>query len=124
MIEFKNSKGIFQQIADNLCDRILSGEFKVGDKVPSVREQAANLGVNHNTIMRTYSELQRDEIITNKRGIGYFVAEKAPSQILKVRRQEFFEQTLPEIIHQVDLLKITKSDVKLLITKLEENENQ
>jgi DNA-binding transcriptional regulator YhcF (GntR family) len=69
-------------------------------------------------------ELQRAEIITNKRGIGYFVAENASTQILEIRRREFFEQTLPEIVHQVELLKITKSDVKPLITKLEENENQ
>ena len=62
-MEFKSSKGIFQQIADNLCDRILFGEFKAGDKIPSVREQAANLGVNHNTIMRTYMELQQKDII-------------------------------------------------------------
>ena len=123
-MEFKNKKGIFQQIADNLCDRILSGEFKVGDKVPSVREQAVTLGVNHNTIVRTYNELLRDEIVINKRGIGYFVAEQAHEQIRNVRRQEFFEQTLPEIIYQVDLLKIRTSDVEELITKLKENENQ
>lgn len=123
-MEFKNSKGIFQQIADNLCDRILQGEYNVGEKIPSVREQAAKLGVNHNTIMRTYAELQREDIISNKRGIGYFVDENAPARILAVRRQEFFEFTLPELIDQVGLLKITKSDVKTLITKLEENENQ
>ncbi|TAJ11681.1 GntR family transcriptional regulator [Marinilabiliaceae bacterium JC017] len=123
-MEFKSSKGIFQQIADNLCDRILSSEFKVGEKVPSVREQAANLGVNHNTIMRTYLELQREGIIANKRGIGYFVAENAPDKIVEMRRQEFFEQVLPEFTHQVEMLKISKSDVVTLITKLEENENQ
>lgn len=124
MIEFKNTKGIFQQIAENLCDRILSGEFLAGSKVPSVREQAANLGVNHNTIMRTYTELQRDEIIFNKRGIGYFVSENALEQIKSVRRKEFFEHNLPEIEHQVNLLKITISEVETLIQKLKENENK
>lgn len=124
MMEFKSSKGIFQQIADNLCDRILSGEFPVGEKVPSVREQAATLGVNHNTIMRTYMELQRDDIISNKRGVGYFVAENAPKKIIEMRKREFFEQTLPEFLHQIEVLKIAKSDVSLLISKLDENENQ
>jgi len=124
MVEFKSSKGIFQQIADTICDRILSGTFTVGDKIPSVREQAATLGVNHNTIMRTYSELQRDEIISNKRGIGYFVAEKATEKIMTMRRKEFFDFTLPEIIKQVELLQIKKTDVKELITKLNNNENK
>lgn len=124
MMEFKNSKGIFQQIADNLCDRILSGKLQVGDKIPSVREQATILGVNQNTIMRTYTELQRATIITNKRGIGYFVADNAPNQILEVRRKEFYEHLLPDFIHQLELLKITKKDLSDLISKLEENENQ
>lgn len=124
MIEFKSSKGIFQQIADNLCDRIVAGEFGVGEKIPSVREQAGELGVNHNTIMRTYNELQRDGIIENKRGIGYFVAEQAPEKISELRKKEFFEQYLPEFYHQVDVLKIKKTEVKTLINKLEENENQ
>lgn len=124
MMEFKNTKGIFQQIGDNLCDRILSGKLEAGEKIPSVREQAAKLGVNHNTIMRSYTELQRTEIITNKRGVGYFVAENAPDKIMEIRRKEFFEQTMPDFIHQLELLKITKKDVTDLISKLEENENK
>jgi GntR family transcriptional regulator len=123
IMEFKSSKGIFQQIADNLCDRVLSGELKEGDKVPSVRDQAAGLGVNHNTIMRTYLELQREEIISNQRGIGYFVAKDALKRIRELRKQEFFEQMVPEFIHQVDVLKIRKSEMNLLISKLEQNEN-
>lgn len=124
MIEFKNTKGIFQQIADNLCDNILSGKFKVGDKIPSIREQAASLGVNHNTIMRTYTELQREEIIFNKRGIGYFVAETAHQQITASRKKEFFNHALPELEHQVTLLKVKLSEVESLIEKLKQNENQ
>lgn len=123
-MKFKSSKGIFQQIADNLCDRILSGDFNAGDKVPSVREQAANLGVNHNTIMRTYMELQRKDIIENKRGIGFFVKDNASDMILESRREDFFKQIVPEFIYQVELLKITKSDLKQLILKLDKNENK
>jgi len=123
-MEFKDSKGIFQQIADNLCDRIVSGEFSPGEKLPSVREQAACLGVNQNTIMRTYSELQRDDIINNKRGVGYFIGENAVSKILKTRKQDFFDQILPEFMHQIEILKISKTEVLPLITKLEENENK
>jgi len=123
-MEFKDSKGIFQQIADNLCDRIVSGEFSPGEKLPSVREQAASLGVNQNTIMRTYSELQREDIINNKRGVGYFIGENAANKILKTRKQDFFEQILPEFMHQIEILKISKTEVLPLITKLEENENK
>ncbi len=117
-MEFRDSKGIFQQIADNLCDKIISGEYPVGSRIPSVREQAAAVGVNHNTIMRTYMELQRENIITNQRGIGFFVTEEAPQQIIHLRKEEFFNQHLPEFVRQVKLLNLSRSELQPLFDQL------
>ena len=117
-MEFRDSKGIFQQIADNICDKIISGEFPVGSKIPSVREQAAAMGVNHNTIMRTYMELQREKIITNQRGIGFYVSEEAPVQIINLRKEEFFNHHMPEFIRQVKLLNLTPDELKPLFDQL------
>lgn len=118
-MEFKDKKGIYQQIGDNLCEMILSKQLETGTKIPSVREQAANLGVNQNTIMRTYSELQREGIIENKRGIGYFVSTEAGKIIMKGRKQEFFDSALPEIIKQIKLLKLTKEELKDLLDAIQ-----
>lgn len=120
-MEFKDTKGIFQQIADNICDNIISGEFPVGSKIPSVREQAAAMGVNQNTIMRTYMELQRDNIINNQRGIGFFVSDSAPQQIINKRKAEFFDVHLPEFMRQVKLLHLTKEELKPLFDQLNKN---
>ncbi len=117
-MEFRETKGIFQQIADNVCDKIISGEFPVGSKIPSVREQAAVMGVNQNTIMRTYMELQRDNIISNQRGVGFFVTEEAPDQIIGIRKQEFFKHQLPEFIRQIRLLHISHEELKPLFDQL------
>ena len=113
-MDFKSSKGIFQQIADNICEKILSGELEAGAKLPSVREQAALTGVNQNTIMRTYTELQREEIVANKRGIGYFVSDDAAEKIRAGRKEEFFETVLPEFIKQVEMLQLTAKDLEPL----------
>lgn len=120
-MEFKDTKGIFQQIADNICDKIISGEFPAGSKIPSVREQAAAVGVNQNTIMRTYMELQRENIINNQRGIGFFVSNSAQQQIINMRKKEFFEVQLPEFIKQVKLLNLTKEELAPLFDQLIEN---
>ena len=53
MMEFDNNKPIYVQIADNICERVLSGEFKPGDRIPSVREWGARIGVNPNTVARS-----------------------------------------------------------------------
>lgn len=120
-MEFKDTKGIFQQIADNICDKIISGEFPAGSKIPSVREQAAAVGVNQNTIMRTYMELQRENIINNQRGIGFFVSNSAQQQIINMRKKEFFEVQLPEFVKQVKLLNLTKEELAPLFDQLIEN---
>ena len=76
-MEFKNNKSIALQIADNLSERILNGAIAIEEKIPSVRELAAEMGVNPNTIVRSYAELQSKNIISNQRGIGYFVSNEA-----------------------------------------------
>ena len=118
-MEFKENKGIYQQIGDQLCEQILTEQLQVGQKIPSVREHAATIGVNQNTIMRTYTELQRAGIIENKRGIGYFVAKDATLIIQKTRKTVFFQNTLPEVIKQIKLLDISKVELKSLFETLD-----
>jgi DNA-binding transcriptional regulator YhcF (GntR family) len=109
---FTNDKAIYIQMADRLCDEILSGVYKDDDRIPSVREYAVLLEVNTNTAVKAYEQLAREEIIYNKRGLGYFVTPGARKQILKVRKQEFMKERLPELFRQMQLLGITLEDVK------------
>ena len=109
---FTNDKAIYIQMADRLCDEILSGVYKDDDRIPSVREYAVLLEVNTNTAVKAYEQLAREEIIYNKRGLGYFVTPGARKKILKVRKQEFMKERLPELFRQMQLLGITLEDVK------------
>lgn len=103
-MDFHSDKPIFLQIAESISDRILSGQLKGEDRIPSVREYGAEIGVNPNTMMRSYEKLTADGIIYNKRGIGYFVAPDAREQILSVQRREFLEKDLPAIKQRLQLL--------------------
>ena len=109
---FSNDKPIYIQMADRLCDEILSGVYQDDDRIPSVREYAVLLEVNTNTAVKAYEQLAREEVIYNKRGLGYFVTSGAKKQILKVRKQEFMKDKLPELFRQMQLLGITLGDVK------------
>ena len=109
---FTNDKAIYLQMADRLCDEILSGAYKDDDRIPSVREYAVLLEVNTNTAVKAYDELSRANIICNKRGLGYFVTPGAKKQILKERKREFMKERLPELFRQMQLLGITLEDVK------------
>ena len=111
-MNFNNSdKAIYMQIADRLCDEIISGKYKDDDRIPSVREYSVLLEVNTNTVVKTYDYLAREEIIYNKRGLGFFVTPGAKDHILKFRREEFMQQTLPEVFRQMRLLGIGINEV-------------
>lgn len=89
---FSDNKPIYLQITDGIMDSILGGEYDAGARLPSVREYAAKVEVNANTVMRSYDWLQQQMVIFNKRGIGFFVAEDAVDRILEMRRHIFFKE--------------------------------
>ena len=110
---FSNDKAIYVQMADRLCDEILAGKYQDDDRIPAVREYSVLLEVNTNTAVKAYDELARENIIYNKRGLGYFVTPGAKKQILKERKKEFMKERLPELFRQMQLLGITLEDVKV-----------
>lgn len=105
-MEFRDNKAIYLQIADYVCEHILLGKWEAGEKVPSVREMAVELEVNPNTVMRTYELLQTKEIINNKRGIGFFVADEAMSNVKAYRKTQFMDDELPVVFRNMYLLNI------------------
>jgi DNA-binding transcriptional regulator YhcF (GntR family) len=84
--------------------RILSGEWMECERIVSVRELAAEVGVNPNTVMRSYEKLDADGIIFNRRGIGYFVADGAKEHIKQLERQKFIDEELPKLRERLALL--------------------
>ena len=121
-MDFKSSKGIFLQIADNLCRQILDGTLKPGDRVPSVRDLAAEFEVNRNTVMRTYSNLEEAGIFENKRGIGFFISENANKLVRIGEKNDFFSYDLPEFIIKVKLLRLNSADLNDLLTAIHNND--
>ncbi len=109
---FTNDKPIFQQMADRLSDEILANVYHDDDRIPSVREYAVTLEVNTNTAVKAYEQLARENIIYNKRGMGYFITPGAREQILKERRQAFLKQQLPELFRQMKLLGLNLKDIE------------
>lgn len=106
-MDFKESKAIYLQIAERICDEILLGLFEADQRIPSVRDYAANVEVNANTAMRAYDYLQSQGIIYNKRGLGYFVAPDARSLILSLRRDTFLKEEADYFFKQMYMLGIS-----------------
>ena len=110
-MNFKESKAIYLQIADRICDEILLGQYNEEERIPSVREYAGLVEVNANTTMRSYEYLQSRDIIFNKRGIGYFVSPGAKELILSLRRETFLKDEVEYFFKQLHTLNISIEDL-------------
>lgn len=121
-MDFKSTKGIFLQIAENLSHQILEGLLKPGDRVPSVRDLAAEFEVNRNTVLRTYALMDSEGLFDNKRGVGFFVSDKALEIIRASEKEEFFKNELPAFIQKIKMLQLTSKDLVDLINQLKNNE--
>ncbi|CAH1191187.1 HTH-type transcriptional repressor YtrA [Paenibacillus auburnensis] len=85
-IEFDNNQPIYLQIMNYLKGEIITGKLKPGDKIPSVRELAAELQINPNTVQRTFQELEREEIVETRRGMGRYVTGKEET-IMNIKKE-------------------------------------
>ena len=113
-MEFNGNKSIYLQICDEICERILTGELESDMRIPSVREYGAEIGVNPNTVMRSYEKLTSDNIIYNRRGIGYFISQDAKQIVLQAMKKDFLENEMPQIIKKMHLLGISIEELQVI----------
>lgn len=106
-----SDKPIFIQLAEVIKTRIIDNVWRSNDRIPSIRELAAEFEVNNNTAMHTIETLARENIIYQKRGIGYFVTQDAKDIIRKQRHLQFNQEVLPILKKSMQQLDISKEDL-------------
>lgn len=110
-MEFRDNEAIYLQIAAHVSDNILTGKWRAEQKIPSVRDLAVALEVNPNTVMRSYEFLQQQEVIFNKRGLGFFVSPDADKMVKEYRKEHFMKEELPVFFRTIAMLGIKMEDI-------------
>ena len=111
-MDFNDNKPIYLQLADQIMDEVAANDISDSKRLLSVREYAANVGVNANTVMRTYTWLQQEEVIYNQRGIGYFYSPGARDKVREIRRRELMEKEIKVFIERLISADISPDDFK------------
>ncbi|MBA9084386.1 DNA-binding transcriptional regulator YhcF (GntR family) [Fontibacillus solani] len=121
-IEFDNNLPIYLQIMNYIKREIVTGKLKAGDKIPSVRELAAELQINPNTIQRTFQELEREAVVETRRGLGRYVTSEE-SKIMTIKK-EMAGDLLEHFIHGMQELGFTNQDIAVIVAEAVKVENQ
>jgi GntR family transcriptional regulator len=111
-VEPRDSQAIYLQIADLMCENILSRAWKPGERIPSIRETAEARQVNPNTVMRTYAYLEDRGIIRNQRGVGFFLCDDAYAVTWTLKKESFQRRDLPRMFRIMDLLRIDFDELR------------
>ena len=122
-MEFNEPRGIYLQIADQICVRILQKEWNVNERIPSIRELAVELAVNPNTVTKSYQVLLDREVIINQRGKGYFVSGGAAAKVLSLMKTEFIQEELPRLVRAMNVLGIDIKELENYLRQIDSTQS-
>lgn len=112
-IDERDNRPIYHQVADGIKTLIAAGELRKGSTLPPVRQVAADLGVNQNTVAAAYRELQKEGLIRVRHGSGA----KVVSQVLANKDDERAEERLRAVLADLVLSGRTRSEVLALVNE-------
>ncbi|MBQ4542108.1 MAG: GntR family transcriptional regulator [Clostridia bacterium] len=110
---FSNDKPIFLQLADVIKSDIVSGKFKITEKLPSVRDFAFLYGVNPNTVQKALQILEDDGLIVTDRTNGKFVA--GSTEKIEAQKSKTITQEIDLFIEKMKSLGLGLDEIKNLI---------
>lgn len=116
MIQTDN-RPIYVRLADQICDRILMNEYLELSRIPSVREYAVSQQVNPATAARAFEILERNGIVFNKRGLGFFVSQEAKSIIRSMRMQTLLSEESKLFFSRISVIGITPKQLREMYSK-------
>lgn len=107
--ELKNDRPVYIQLIEEIELRIVSGVYKSGTQLPSVRELAAEAAVNPNTMQKALSELERGGLVYSKRTSGRFITEDV--QLIKNTRKNLANSEIDDFIQKMKNLGFEPDEV-------------
>lgn len=115
---FNDDRPIYIQLMEQIQLRILSGVYKVGEKLPSVRDMASDASVNPNTMQKALTELERTGLVFSQRTSGRFITED--SSMIKDIRDNLAKNQIEKFLHSMEEIGYTKKETIELIENLAE----
>ncbi len=115
---FTADKPVYLQIAKRITGLVLSGEYKSGEQIPSVRQLALEAAVNPNTVQHAFSYLEDEGIIISQGTLGRFVTEDLT--VIENCRKKMAEQMINEFVKNIEPLSFGKETLlKMIGEKIE-----
>lgn len=114
--DLSSDKSVYLQLMDIIKQKILTGEYKAGEKLPGVRELAAEAAVNPNTMQRALTELEREGLLYTQRTNGRFVSPDNNS--IREAKEQVAQNKAKKFIEEMSTLGLSFDEIKALLDKV------
>ena len=118
---FRSELPIYSQLVERIKLGIVSGSFRPGERLPSVRDMAAEAGVNPNTMQRALQELERDGMVYAQRTAGRFVTEDM--RVIEHTKKQFAEEQIRSFLDAMGKLGYRREEILSLLAEEKEEEH-
>jgi DNA-binding transcriptional regulator YhcF (GntR family) len=112
-IDPESSVPIYIQIEDSIHSLIAAGQIQPGEQLPTIRELAADIRVNLNTVARAYFELDKEGVISTQRGRGTFVSGKPDEVQIAKKRQKLLYSIIEIALEEAHRLGYSSEEIKI-----------
>ncbi len=111
-----SERPVYIQLMEQIQSGIISGYFKPGDKIPSVRDLAAQAGVNPNTMQKALVELERTGLVHTNRTSGRYIT--SDTEIIKNLKEESANSIIMDFLNNMKKIGFKKEETLEIITKI------
>lgn len=111
-VDLESSVPIYIQIEDSITSLIAAGQLQPGEQLPTIRELAADIRVNLNTVARAYHELDLQGVIKTQRGIGTFVAGVPDQKQIERTREKLLQSIIATSLQEAYGLGYTPGEIR------------
>lgn len=113
--DINSERPVYIQLIEQIQAGIISGYFKPGDKLPSVRDLASEAAVNPNTMQKALTELERAELIYTNRTSGKYIT--SDELMIKKLKSQSAKQQILDFLERMKQLGFDTKDILTLITE-------
>lgn len=111
--DFNDDRPIYMQLMEQIQLRIVSGIYKAGEKLPSVRDMAGDAAVNPNTMQKALTELERTGLVFSQRTSGRFITEDV--NMIKNIRNGLARDQIEKFLHNMEKIGYANQETIQLI---------
>ncbi len=113
--EIQGDRPIYTQLVEQVTLAVISGRFAPGERLPSVRDLAAQAGVNPNTMQRALGRLEEQGLVYTQRTAGRFITEDVT--VIKEAKEQLAAQQVTAFLAAMERLSYTKEEIRALIER-------